>query len=126
MPPLPISSPSGLGWSCSEAPESPDTHGKQVVDFWALNPLNPDESLSMAYTHGVLCKLTPGVGDILYSNSLRAMMILSEDTTLGVHDTLASPYDEGLCKLLGAEGYHRSCTDKKSIIMLKHYVFQNF
>ena len=122
MPPLPIHripARSGVALKLrnGQTIKIINTHGKQVVDCWALNPMNLDESLSMAHTHGALCKMTPTVGDVLYSNTSRAMMILSEDTTPGVHDTLVSPCDTGRYKLLGAEGDHPSCTENYGLAL---------
>ncbi|KAG8530448.1 uncharacterized protein KY384_004950 [Bacidia gigantensis] len=97
-----------------------NTKGTQVVDFWTLNDANPEESLSMAHTHGALCRVTPRVNDTMYSNLSRPMMILTEDTSAGVHDTLISPCDAGRYKLLGAEGPHPSCTDNYKIALQQY------
>ena len=116
MPPIPLKCiPARTGMAVRVQKDSTikiiNTHGKQVVDFWALNAAEPNEHLSMAQTHGALQKLTPKAGDAIYSSLSKPMAILTEDTTPGVHDTLVSPCDAGRYKLLGAEGYHPSCTD---------------
>ena len=122
MPPIPIHSiPARSGVSLKLKKDQTlkiiNTYGKQVIDFWALNALNSTETLSMAHTRGTLCKLIPSPGDTLYSSMSQPMMILTEDTTSGVHDTLVSPCDAGRYKLLGFEGYHPSCTDNYSIAL---------
>ena len=104
-----------------------NNHGKQVVDFWAVSFADPRECLSMAHTHGALCKLIPSVGDVLYSDFSKPMMILTEDTTPGIHDTLVSPCDAGRYKLLGVEDYHPSCTDNyisQSKLLAKEHAIQ--
>ena len=45
-----------------------NTHGSQVVDFWAFNDPDLGECMSMEHTRGMLCRLTPQVGDRLYTN----------------------------------------------------------
>ena len=122
MPPIPIHpipARSGVALKLKEGETIKviNTHGKQVIDFWALNASDPSESLSMAHTHGTICKLIPSVGDTFYSNMSQPMMTLSEDTTPGAHDTLVSACDAGRYKLLGVEGYHPSCTDNYSIAL---------
>lgn len=90
-----------------------NTHGKQVVDFWAFSSHNPQEYLSMPHTHASLSKLTPRVGDTLYSSFSRPMMTLTEDTTRGDHDTLVSACDAGRYAMLGMND-HPSCADNYS------------
>ncbi len=38
------------------------TSGAQVVDFWAVNPADPDECLSMEHTRTSLSRITPQLG----------------------------------------------------------------
>ena len=45
-----------------------NTHGSQVVDFWAFNDPDLGECMSMEHTRGMLCRITPLVGDSLYTN----------------------------------------------------------
>jgi uncharacterized protein YcgI (DUF1989 family) len=40
-----------------------NTHGSQVVDFWAFNDPDLIECMSMEHTRGMLCHLTPQAGD---------------------------------------------------------------
>jgi uncharacterized protein YcgI (DUF1989 family) len=88
-----------------------NTHGSQVVDFWAFN--NPDlgECMSMEHTRGMLCKITPQVGDSLYTNQRRVILTMVEDTSPGVHDTLIASCDRYRYEQLGAKGFHDNCTD---------------
>ncbi len=102
-----------------------NTYGKQVVDFWAFRePIdtlsNNNEHLSMANTHGVLLKLKPRAGDTLYSTFSAPMMILTEDTTKGDHDTLVSPCSLGRYKLLGVKDWHASCTQNYRDAMMRY------
>lgn len=101
MPPIPIHTlpaRSGVAVNLSKGQvlKIVNTHGKQVVDFWALNVSKLGEVLSMAHTHGSNCKLTLDIGDTLFTNESRSMMILTEDTSPGAHDTLVSACDAGL------------------------------
>lgn len=86
-----------------------NTYGKQVVGFWALNASNNAEVLSMANTHGASSKLKINIGDALFTNQSRAMLILTEDTSPGVHDTFISACDEGMYHLLGSDDGHANC-----------------
>lgn len=88
-----------------------NTYGKQVIDFWAFDLTDTNEYLSMSHTHAGLLKLNPVVGDTLYSSTSQPILILTEDTTKGAHDTLIAACDSGRYKALGVEGYHASCTD---------------
>ena len=85
--------------------------GSQVVDVWALGDPDVDEYLSNEHTRSCLEKLTPAVGDSLYSNRRRPILRLVEDTSPGVHDLLLSACDVQRYRLLGHLGPHRSCTE---------------
>ncbi len=63
-----------------------NTHGKQVVDFWAFNPDDASDHLSMVHTRTVLTKVSLSLKDTLVSTRRKPMMTLIEDTTPGVHD----------------------------------------
>ena len=86
-----------------------NTHGQQVVDTWALLANDPAEMLSMEHTRSCLDKLRPAAGDRLYTNRRRPILLLEEDTSPGVHDTLLSACDQMRYDLLGFKGTHRSC-----------------
>lgn len=91
-----------------------NTHGEQVVDTWAFARDDLRELMSMEHTRATLVKLTPGVGDHLYTNRRRSILTLVEDTTPGVHDTLMAACDDYRYKLLGCTEYHDNCTDNLS------------
>jgi uncharacterized protein len=86
-----------------------NTHGTQVVDFWALG--GPGEHLSMEHTRIAIGRLMPRVGDTLVSNARQPMLTVVEDTSPGVHDTLMASCDAERYRQLGAEGHHDSCHD---------------
>jgi uncharacterized protein len=88
-----------------------NTHGQQVVDTWAFSLANPLEHMSMEHTRARLQKVSPQVGDILYTNFRKPIFTLLEDTTSGVHDTLIAACDRYRYELLGVVGYHDNCTD---------------
>jgi len=85
--------------------------GGQVVDTWALVADDPAEWLSMEHTRGLLSTLSPHQGDLLYSNLRRPVLLLSEDTSPGVHDTLIPACDQTRYELLGHRGAHRNCAE---------------
>jgi hypothetical protein len=88
-----------------------NTHGKQVVDTWALNAEDTSEHMSMEHTRVSLRRLTPRQGDLLVTNHRRAILLLEEDTTPGIHDTLIAACDRYRYEQLGAVGHHDNCTD---------------
>ena len=85
--------------------------GSQVVDAWAFCASNLQEFISTEHTRSCLEKLSPAVGDSLYSNQRRAILTVSEDTSPGVHDLLLSACDAERYRLLGVKDYHRNCVD---------------
>ncbi|MDH3413376.1 MAG: urea carboxylase-associated family protein [Gammaproteobacteria bacterium] len=88
-----------------------NTHGEQVVDTWAFAREDLKEFMSMEHTRATLVKITPSLGDHLYTNHRRSILTLVEDTTPGVHDTLMAACDDYRYKLLGCSEYHDNCTD---------------
>jgi uncharacterized protein len=88
-----------------------NTHGTQVVDFWAFNARDMGEFMSMAHLHVSLGRLTPGVGDDLVTNHRRPILSVLEDTSPGVHDTLLAACDRYRYAQLGAPPGHANCTD---------------
>jgi uncharacterized protein YcgI (DUF1989 family) len=70
-----------------------NTHGTQVVDFWALGSPDTSEHLSMEHTRIAIGRLMPRVGDTLVSNARRPMLTVVADTSPGVHDTLMPSCD---------------------------------
>ena len=95
-----------------------NTHGTQVVDFWALCPPDGCEHLSMEHTHTALGRLIPRVGDTMVSNMRRPMLTIEADTSPGVHDTLIASCDPERYRQLGFEGRHDSCHDNFQIALL--------
>lgn len=85
--------------------------GGQVVDTWALVADDPAEWLSMEHTRGLLSTIAPREGDLLYSNRRRPVLLLREDTSPGVHDTLIPACDQARYELLGHSGPHRNCAE---------------
>ena len=94
-----------------------NTHGTQVVDTWAFNAGDLSEFMSMEATRATILKLSPSVGDALYTNNRRAILTVTEDTSPGIHDTLIAACDRHRYALLGVEGYHDNCTDNLSAAM---------
>jgi len=94
-----------------------NTHGEQVVDTWAFVADDLTEFMSMEHTRATLVKMTPSVGDHLYTNRRRAILTLVEDTTPGVHDTLMAACDNYRYALLGCTEYHDNCTDNLAAAM---------
>ena len=87
-----------------------NTHGKQVVDFWAFDS-NDHDVLSMSHTRSILGKISLSKGDQLFSTRRRVMLTLSEDTTCGVHDLLWPACDAERYRMQGYSGCHDNCTD---------------
>jgi len=94
-----------------------NTHGTQVVDFWAFNAGDLSEFLSNEHWRAFITKVMPDEGDPLISNRRRALMTMTEDTSPGIHDTLMAACDRYRYQLLGVESYHDSCTDNLRMAM---------
>ncbi|KAL8717286.1 MAG: hypothetical protein Q9225_005458 [Loekoesia sp. 1 TL-2023] len=96
-----------------------NTHGKQVIDFFAfaldsdLKPLPATtlNFLSMQHTRSGNMRLTPKVGEKLFNNLRKPLFTFEEDTSPGVHDTLAPACDLERYRLLGVQGHHDSCAE---------------
>lgn len=88
-----------------------NTHGTQVVDFWAFNAQDLGECMSMEHCRPALLKTIPGPGDVLVTNRRRPILTLLEDTSPGIHDTLMAACDLYRYQLLGCTAYHDNCTD---------------
>lgn len=88
-----------------------NTHGKQVLDFWAFNPNDSNDFLSMVHTRTILLKVVISPGDKLYSTRRKPMLTLAEDTTRGTHDLIWSACDTERYRMQGFDGYHDNCTD---------------
>ncbi len=88
-----------------------NTHGTQVVDTWALNLPDTTEYLSMEQTRRMLLKLWPQEGDTLYSNRRNAMLVMEQDTSPGIHDTLFACCDPWVYTHYGCPPGHENCRD---------------
>lgn len=88
-----------------------NTHGRQVVDLWALNFSNPAEYLSMSHNHAIHRKLHFKVSDTLYSSISQPILSWVEDTSKGDHDTLISACNPLRYERMGLEGWHASCAE---------------
>lgn len=88
-----------------------NTHGEQVVDFWAFNAADLGECMSMEHTRASIEKIIPAVGDTLVTNQRRPILTVIADSSPGVHDTLIAACDVHRYALLGFRGYHDNCTD---------------
>ncbi len=88
-----------------------NTFGGQTVDAWALNWRDSSEYMSVEHTRRMLGKLFPGKGDALLSNRRSPMLLIEEDTSAGLHDTLCACCDKWLYKHYGCAPGHRNCRD---------------
>lgn len=88
-----------------------NSHGHQVVDFWALHAEQGAVYLSMEHTRAVLSKLAPTRGDVLFDNRRQPILTMEEDTFEGLHDTIIPPCDKARYELLGCRNYHANCVD---------------
>ncbi|MBS0335438.1 MAG: urea carboxylase-associated family protein [Proteobacteria bacterium] len=88
-----------------------NTHGTQVVDFWAFNDPDLGECMSMEHSRASIGKIIPAVGDTLVTNKRRPILTVIGDTSPGVHDTLIASCDTYRYELLGCKGFHDNCTD---------------
>ena len=87
-----------------------NTHGTQVVDFWALVPGDLAEHLSMPHSRNAWYRLCPRAGDELLTNRRRTIATLVDDSSPGIHDTLIPCCDAARYAQLGHPG-HGSCAD---------------
>ena len=88
-----------------------NTHGSQVVDFWAFNAADLGECMSMEHTRASIQRIVPRVGDKLVTNKRRPILTVVEDRSPGVHDTLIASCDRYRYEQLGHKGFHDNCTD---------------
>lgn len=88
-----------------------NTHGRQVVDTWALSATEPQRFVSAAHTWMPNGRLTVRAGDDLVDNTRRPLVSLIEDTSPGDHDLLIPSCDLARYRQLGVQGYHDNCRD---------------
>jgi len=88
-----------------------NTHGAQVVDTWAFNATDVTEWMSMEASRAWFMRLRPALGDTFLTNQRRPILMLVEDASGGVHDTLIAACDAPRYRLLGVTGHHDNCRD---------------
>lgn len=86
-----------------------NTHGTQVVDFWALRADRPEIALSMQHSRIRWRNLRPRPGDAMLDEEREPLLTLLADTSPGVHDTVIAACDPFRYAQLGAPPDHRSC-----------------
>jgi len=94
-----------------------NTSGTQVIDCWAFALADTREHMSMEHTRVEIARVSPRPGDHLYTNRRRPILTLTADTSPGVHDTTFAACDVYRYERLGAQGYHRNCTDNLAAAM---------
>jgi uncharacterized protein YcgI (DUF1989 family) len=95
--------------SKGEAVKVINTHGTQVVDTWALRLPDLGEYMSMPHTRVAVERLVPRQGEHLVTQEREPILLLEEDTTPGVHDTLCAACDPARYRQMGSDSDHRSC-----------------
>jgi len=95
-----------------------NTHGTQVVDFWAFEAPSPPSTtltshLSTSHTRAATLRLSPTQGSTLYTNRRAPILHFETDTSPGVHDTLIPACDVVRYRQLGVpeSTYHANCID---------------
>lgn len=116
MPIIPARKAVTISVSSGQSLKIINTFGKQVLDFWAFNPKDPNDFLSMVHTRTVLRKVSVAKGDSLYSTRRKAILNIAEDTTKGVHDIIWSACDAERYRMQGFQGYHDNCSDNMHIV----------
>jgi len=96
-----------------------NTHGTQVVDFWAFVAGHMNEYVGMEQCRPTWYRLFPLTGDHFYTNHRRPLLTLEEDTSPGRHDTLLAPCDNERYGLLGCTDYHDNCRDNMHAALLE-------
>ena len=92
--------------------------GHQVCDFFAFAADDMSEHLSMAHLHTALGSVFPKVGDPLISNLRQPLLVLTEDSSPGVHDTIIACCDHARYRELGCEAYHDNCADNLRMALM--------
>ncbi|MEP7046900.1 MAG: urea carboxylase-associated family protein [Ilumatobacteraceae bacterium] len=86
-----------------------NTHGTQVVDFWALRAAQPEIAMSMQHSRVAWSHLRPHPGDAMLDEERAIILRFVEDTSPGVHDTVVAACDRFRYEQLDAPPEHRSC-----------------
>jgi hypothetical protein len=103
-----------------------NTHGNQVVDFWAFVSGQMNEYIGMEHCRATWTRLYPIEGDKMYTNHRRPLLTLEKDTSPGRHDTLIAPCDNERYGLLGCTTYHDNCRDNLSAGLIELGLFIPF
>jgi len=88
-----------------------NTHGTQVIDFWAFNAEDLSEVMSMHHTKSCLKKMIPAEGEAFVTYKRRPILTFGEDHSPGVHDVVLPACDRHRYAWEGVDGYHNSCGD---------------
>lgn len=88
-----------------------NTHGTQVVDFWALRADRPEIAMSMQHSRISWRNLRPHPGDAMLDEERSPILTFVDDTSPGVHDTVIAACDPFRYATLGAPPGHRSCCE---------------
>jgi uncharacterized protein YcgI (DUF1989 family) len=108
---IPASHGKAVRLKAGEAIVVRNTHGTQVVDTWAFKAEDPLQFMSMEHTRVENGRVMPKVGDSLFTNHREPILVLEEDTSPGIHDTLMAACDRWRYERLGCTSYHRNCSD---------------
>jgi uncharacterized protein YcgI (DUF1989 family) len=100
-----------------------NTHGTQVVDFWAFVAGHMTEYMGMEHCRAYWQRLYPVEGDKMITNRRRPILTLEKDTSPGRHDTVMAPCDNERYGLLGCTDYHDNCRDNLHAGLLELGVF---
>ncbi|ANT63098.1 aminomethyltransferase (plasmid) [Salipiger sp. CCB-MM3] len=87
-----------------------NTSGTQVVDTWAFAEGDIAHYMSMEHSRVENGRLCPQPGGSFFSNRRIEMLVMTEDTSSGVHDTIMAACDAERYKRLGCDASHRSCS----------------
>jgi uncharacterized protein YcgI (DUF1989 family) len=99
----------GVGVKAADTVRVVNTHGTQVVDFWAVRADRPEIAMSMQHSRIRWRNLRPRPGDEMLDEERATMLTLVDDTSPGVHDTVIAACDPFRYEQLGAAPGHRSC-----------------
>ena len=86
-----------------------DVEGAQIADTFAVCAADNSEWLSARHTRAGNRRLFPKIGEAFFSNRLRPILTLVEDTSPGVHDMLWMSCDPLLYASMGAGADHPNC-----------------
>jgi len=111
MPTIPARNGAHAALTTGQKIKITNTHGTQVIDFWALVTASPTHYLSMSHTRVNVQKLIPAAGDTLVCNLRKPILKFVEDTTPGIHDTLYAACSPERYAQMGVKGYHHSCAE---------------